>query len=352
MAKISVIIPVYNTEDYIDRCLRSVVNQSLKDIEIIVLNDGSSDKSEDIILKYCKRDKRIRYYRHNNIGLGPTRNRGIELAKGEYLSFIDSDDFIDEKMLETLYLNAKDNNADIVCCEVYLYNKKIKKIRKKFLKKDIYSFTQNNYEYFYKNYYFNKIYSHNAWDKIYKAEIIKANNIKFGDNKRIFAEDNFFQFQILQYAKKIMFLNEPLYYYYIRPNSIMNQYKENLVERHLNMIDDLNNIIKSKPNNSLLRKVISLIAFDSIKMEAINVIENDKGFSKFSLSFDLFKNHKFYKEFLEIILDNKAFLLEPDKKRRYFLYITSIFMRLNLNIFAKYFIYLFYKYKKLGGNIG
>lgn len=103
MAKlVSIIIPVYNGEKYIKRCLKSAVNQTYKDIEIIVLNDGSSDRSEEIINEIAKDDSRIRYYFHNNMGVGKTRNRGIELSEGDYITFLDADDTYELTYVESL----------------------------------------------------------------------------------------------------------------------------------------------------------------------------------------------------------------------------------------------------------
>ncbi|HBH6553357.1 TPA: glycosyltransferase family 2 protein, partial [Enterococcus faecium] len=92
--KISVIVPCYNVEKYIDECINSLINQTLKDIEIILLNDGSTDNTLAILKKYEKLDSRIKVYEHKNMGLGPTRNRGIKIANGEFLAFVDSDDFV------------------------------------------------------------------------------------------------------------------------------------------------------------------------------------------------------------------------------------------------------------------
>ena len=117
--KVSVIIPVYNVEDYIEKCLDSVVNQTLKEIEIIVVNDGAKDNSMKKIEKYFS-DSRIKIINKQNGGLSSARNAGLKIAKGEYISFIDSDDFIEEKMLEDLY--SENENADIVFSDNFNYN--------------------------------------------------------------------------------------------------------------------------------------------------------------------------------------------------------------------------------------
>lgn len=117
MVKVSVIIPVYNSEKYLNKCLDSLVNQTLKDIEIIIVNDGSIDNSENIIKSYLN-DSRINYFVQENQGQAAARNRALKLAKGEYISFVDSDDYVDLNMLEELY-NAANSMYDIVVCDFY-----------------------------------------------------------------------------------------------------------------------------------------------------------------------------------------------------------------------------------------
>ena len=120
MPKVSVIVPVYNVEKYIDKCLESLVNQTLKDIEIIIVNDGSTDNSIKIVEEYKEKYKnKIIYLEKENGGLSDARNYGIQYAKGEYIAFLDSDDYVDRKMYEKLYNKAIENNSDIVECDFY-----------------------------------------------------------------------------------------------------------------------------------------------------------------------------------------------------------------------------------------
>ena len=118
--KISVIIPVYNSQHYLDKCLETVINQSLKEIEIICIDDGSIDDSIDILIKYSNKDPRITVLKQNNIHAGVARNAGLLIAKGKYLSFIDSDDFIELNMLEEMYNKIKSQNADRILIYYYL----------------------------------------------------------------------------------------------------------------------------------------------------------------------------------------------------------------------------------------
>ena len=116
--KISVIIPVYNTEKYLEKCFDSVLNQTLKDIEIVIVNDGSKDQSQNIIDDYARKDARIKSIIKENGGLSDARNVGLDNATGEYIAFIDSDDYIDSNMFEMMYLSNQKNNSEIVLCDL------------------------------------------------------------------------------------------------------------------------------------------------------------------------------------------------------------------------------------------
>ena len=131
MPKVSIIVPVYNVEKYLSKCLDSLVNQTLKDIEIIIVNDGSPDHSQDIIDKYAKRySKKIRAFQKDNGGQASARNLGLTKATGEYILFVDSDDYIELDTCDELYNNAKKLNSDIVLFDYYIiYSKEHNKLK-------------------------------------------------------------------------------------------------------------------------------------------------------------------------------------------------------------------------------
>ena len=121
--KVSIVVPVYKVEEYIDRCLDSLLNQTLKDIEIILVDDGSPDNCPKICDEYAQKDARVRVVHKQNEGLGYARNSGMEVAVGEYIAFVDSDDFVDIRMFEELYDVARGNDSDVVYCNIYKYYK-------------------------------------------------------------------------------------------------------------------------------------------------------------------------------------------------------------------------------------
>lgn len=272
MVKVSVIVPVYNVEKFVEQTLESLVDQTFQDYEVLVLNDGSTDNSAKIVERFCSTRLNFKYYTHDNKGLGPTRNRGIDLAKGEYITFVDSDDTLPNNMLEVLFNKINDSNSDVVCGETSLtFSNKSSKLVKSFDDINDISNVQSNYKQFINKYFLPKIYSYSAWGKMYKREVIVANNIHFADNKKIFAEDLYFQLQLLQVVKKVSFVNEVSYFYFQREDSIMNSYKPNLFERQINLNFAFDNFMKKNETNQQLS---NLLVFESLTTEAINLISS------------------------------------------------------------------------------
>ena len=207
--KVSVIVPVYNVEKYLEKCLDSLVKQTLKDIEIIVVDDGSLDNSSKIIDKYSKKYKNVVGYKKKNGGLSDARNYGLKYARGEYISFVDSDDYIDSTMLEKMYDKAKNEKLDIVVCDtIEVYDDK------QVLKRSNLNYSRDVI----KNYI---ISPPMACSRIYKRELF--DNVKF--EKGIFYEDLNLTPSLVKYTDKIDFIEEGLYYYVQRSNSIMKQNK-------------------------------------------------------------------------------------------------------------------------------
>ena len=208
MPKVSVIVPVYNVEKYLSRCLTSLVSQTLKDIEIIVVNDGSTDNSKDIILKYQKNHKNIIYLEKKNGGLSDARNYGMKYAKGEFIAFLDSDDYADRTLYEKMYNKAMLENADYVECDFYWSYENGDNVKNK---KDTGYRYKNKKEMF--------VYARVvAWNKLIKREIIK-DEFPFG----LQYEDVEFFYKLIPNINKFAFVEEPLIYYVQRENSIANK---------------------------------------------------------------------------------------------------------------------------------
>lgn len=216
MSVVSVIIPIYNVENYLDQCIKSVIDQTYKDLEIILVNDGSTDLSEKLCDKWKNMDSRIEVIHKSNGGLSDARNAGLDIAKGEYILFVDSDDFIDENMVEILI--NKIGNASMAVCNIRYVDEQSQSLEtpiKEFQRDEIWD--QNK---FWKEYYAGYcVTCVVAWNKLYKREIFE--HIRYDYGKR--NEDEFIIDKIVELCDKICICEDVLYNYRQRRNSIMNQ---------------------------------------------------------------------------------------------------------------------------------
>lgn len=203
--RISIIVPVYNTEKYIERCLKSILDQTFEDYQLIIINDGSTDDSEKIIHKLTKKCKNVIYKKIKNSGVAHARNIGLSYATGDYIAFVDSDDYVAEEMFEKLYEMAISKKSELVCCAY-------KKIYK-FQEKDIFPKNIKCYGKSLKN---SKeiLFNCNPYitNKLFKRSLIVDNGISFDEDLRIF-EDLLFCYKLFLVSNKICFVNECLYNY-------------------------------------------------------------------------------------------------------------------------------------------
>ena len=198
---ISVIIPVYDMEKYISQCLTSVINQSYKNLEIIVVNDGSKDRSSEIAKEYAQKDKRVRVYDYENAGVSVARNRGLELAKGEYISFVDSDDWLHPEFYKILADALEANNADIANCSI-IYTDTVSEtiigFRESKVKESDFSL-----------YSFKDILWIVVCNALYKREIVMDVRFPAG----IIFEDNYASGMYIIKSRTVVELKDTLYYY-------------------------------------------------------------------------------------------------------------------------------------------
>lgn len=223
MTKISVIIPIYNVEEYLEECINSVINQTFKDIEIICINDGSPDNSEKIVKKLAKKDKRIKYISKNNEGLSATRNRGVEESAGEYIYFLDSDDYIEPDTLETCYNYAKENELEVVYfgAESFYDSEELKERKKTY---ETYYKRQNTYDITSGQLLFREMQEKGEYRasipmQFIKKNLITENNLSFIEG--IIHEDEYYSLCLTMYSKKSGVLNKTFYNRRVRENSIM-----------------------------------------------------------------------------------------------------------------------------------
>ena len=268
--KLSIIVPVYGVEKYIDKCLDSLVKQSLKEIEIIVVNDGTKDNSQKIIDKYVKKyPDKIKSYIKENGGQGSARNYGLKKTTGEYIGYVDSDDFVEKDMYKKLYNKAKENNYDIVVCGNY-------NVSEDYQNKNIDAFI-NNYNTDLENIFFGKMA---VWNKIYKRDILIKNKLEF--KEKVWYEDLAFTLKAIMNSNTFAFIDEPLYDYLIREGSTMNNSN---VQRNLEILDAFNDILSYIQHNKKEEyfNKIEFLAIDHIYISAIVRVlkaDSDKNIKK------------------------------------------------------------------------
>ncbi len=215
MLKVSVIIPVYNTARYLPKCLDCLIGQSLKEIEIICVNDGSSDESLEILKRYEKLDERVLLINKENTGAADSRNKGLDVAKGQYVCFVDSDDWVDTDFLELLYQKACDENLDWVKAGVFVVRQNGRRV--------LSCLNQNTQTLLNDGKSVVCGVVSEWWSILYKRSIIESYHLRFANFK--LGEDSLFLTEYLCCAHKFAILDKPCYYYFQRSTSLVHSIK-------------------------------------------------------------------------------------------------------------------------------
>lgn len=224
--KVSIILPIYNVEKYLDRCMDSLLNQTLKDIEIIMVDDGSPDNCPQMCDEYAKKDNRVKVVHKKNAGLGFARNSGLDVAKGEYIAFVDSDDYVGLNMYKTLYDRAEADKCDAVFCgfrtelkqNKWVYSDEVD-ADKLWRGKDVQLFMLDmiasgagvKAE---------RLYQMSVWHSIYKRSIIEDNHLRFVSEREVASEDIPFQVDYLSKANTVAYIKEMYYSYCLNGTSL------------------------------------------------------------------------------------------------------------------------------------
>lgn len=278
--QLSVIVPVYNVEKYLKECLDSLVNQSLDSMEIIIVNDGSTDTSLDICNKYSEKYEFITLISQKNKGLGAARNEGIRHAKGRYIGFVDSDDYVEKNMFKEMVTSAIKDDLDLVICAVKMYfedNKKIKVIEKNIYEESIITKTT-----LIKGIVSRKIQCF-AWNKIYKRELFS--DIKYEEG--VYYEDMYTMYNIALKCNKIKLIDTPFYIYRQRENNITSK----VSIKHIN---DFNTAVLK-----VINKFKNGDYYDKNLMMAFNIISLNTSLDLY-IKHKKFKNKDIYKDYNEI----------------------------------------------------
>ena len=308
MKDISIIVPIYNAEKYIKKCLDSIINQTKKEIEIILVNDGSTDNTENIIKEY--KDKRIKYFKNNNHGIGYTRNFGIDKSTSKYIMFLDSDDYLDKTACEELFKKAEKDNLDIVISDFYkVYEDRVEEI-------ELPSFEDSSLK---ENPDILTEYL-NPWAKLYNSKLVKDNNIKFVEDLKY--EDAPFVIEALDKAKKIGKVNKPLNYYVIHGNS-ETTVRDRKCFDILQIVDKIRKYTKNKEylKDKIDKLTVRILTNYTIqqrnqKSKLIGLEFIDKAFDYLKKEVPDYKNNKYY------INRGKKKIIEKSK------FLTKLYVRL------------------------
>ena len=235
MPKVSVIVPIYNVEKYLEKCINSLLSQTLEDIQIILVNDGSKDNSGNIAKEYEKNNKdRVIYVEKENGGLSDARNYGLKYATGDFIAFLDSDDYIEKNAYEEMYNKAIEENADYVECDfIWEFPNKIR-VDKQYPyknKKEMLSFVRVV-----------------AWNKLIKRQLITDNNLEFPKGLRY--EDVEFTYKLIPFINKFTYVDKPFIHYVQREGSIANVQNERTAE----IFTVLDNVIEFYKKNNIYEK--------------------------------------------------------------------------------------------------
>ncbi len=248
--KVSVIVPVYNAQKYLERCIDSLIKQSLEDIEIILVDDSSTDSSLSICQDYAKKDKRIKVIHKENEGAGMARNAALKVAAGEYIGFVDSDDFITPDMFKTLCEKAEKYNSDLVMSGVLfvdgnMFSQKGESVRKDYFAVDTHFETRDE---------LNELrmgivgakpediddskYGMSIWKNLFRHSIIKENNLFFQSEREMLSEDALFMIDFISCIKKATGINEAFYSYCRNGESISKSYKKDRFQKSLVFVNE------------------------------------------------------------------------------------------------------------------
>lgn len=294
MPKISVITPIYKTEQYLDKCLTSLVNQTLPDIEFVWVDNGASDECRKIIAEYTDKCPHIKIvHLPQNKGYGGAMNAGLEVASGDYIGFCDSDDWVDTDYFEKLYNAAAQNNADMAFTEYLLeYQNKQKKSEHITNLQIAESVSEK----------VNVLKDGAIWDKIFKRSLLNDNNIRFPEHSKSYFEDNLLLFPAAMRANKIVLINTANYHYWQRETSVVHdvQHYDEMRSYCVDVIKNLLNFTEKQNYNS------------EEKQNIVNFFDRSFPWK------NIFKKNVLYNRLISDIKDDELLVMLKSEKEKYF----------------------------------
>lgn len=337
MPTVSIIVPIYNVELYLEKCVHSLINQTLTDIEIILVNDGSFDSCAEICERLAGLDNRIKVIHKKNGGLSSARNEGLKVAKGKYIGFVDSDDWVEPYMFQSMVENAEQNNSDLVVCafRTVYHNEVIHRFSN--LKNETIDLEKMGLSSYILNYIIRFQHSNSVWNKLYKRCVIEANSIKFEPNNDIYAEDLLFNLYYFCHIKLISTVPLECINYLQRPDSL-SSFPESVLYRLTKMVNWYENYAIKRQNLVRLKKIIPTMFCAQIVTSLIH-FRDSNNYSYVHRNLSYIKKSKKFKWYSWRILFNKdcSTYLEQEgysfKARLYFRF-TVLMLMLGQNSFV------------------
>lgn len=271
---ISIIVPVYNVEKYICKCIDSIVNQTLKEIEIILIDDGSTDNCPKILDEYAKRDKRIRVFHQRNSGQSSARNKGLDVASGEYIGFVDADDWIELNFYEELYKSIVKNFSDISICSRKVYDIDNNLEGEVILENERIELEYSGLEKYIIKYFFSP-YTVSACNKLYKSNLLK--NVRFKDVFQVGSEDTLFNYEVLLNINTISSTNFTCYNGLNRIGSTARKYNYGTMIKTGNLIEEMKRVSIKYQKESVWDKIggIVFLFFQQWNINLIKTYSNE-----------------------------------------------------------------------------
>lgn len=267
MALVSIVVPVYNVHEYLERCLDSICSQTLNDIEIILVNDGSIDNCGEICNTYARKDRRIKVIHKSNGGLSSARNAGLDISTGDYVGFIDADDWIEETMFYDMYKNAEINKSDLVVCnyQSVFSNRNVEPSKTDIKDELTINLKEISYSRYILDYYLRFKHGYCVWNKLYKRDIIEKYNLRFQPNNEIYAEDVLFNLYYLCHINRISTVPKVLVNYFQREGSL-SSFPKNVILRLTELVKRYETyLIKYNMSKTLIAPVFCSQVYASLE---------------------------------------------------------------------------------------
>lgn len=294
MPKISIVVPVYNVQKYIGECLESLVNQTFKDIEIIIVDDGSPDESYKIYEEYAEKDSRIRIIKKKNAGVSEARNTGIDNATGDFLMFVDSDDWMELDGCEILYNEYLKNKADLIVSDAYTVTNGVKRTNRIF-KSDFATADREfirHYQAACIGYGYNPMPADKSnvsglgspWNKLYSRKIIVDNGLRYDPYVMGIYDDNLFTLHYLSAVKSVSYVAKPIYNYRIVTQSLTQSYKANTLDISRRIFEKIQEFINEQDNPEFFEKPYYMYVIRRLSAELSVYYFSSKSTKSFSES--------------------------------------------------------------------